>query len=179
MAHLIREIICPSTLIYTCLHSIALACTHLCSPVLTCTCLCTLYEFILAHTCLSSLLHVWYAFTFSHTHFVHLFSLVRVYFHSFTFVLTFTGSTLVTRAHFHQYTSCACLHPPALICAHLGSFMPTCTRLCLPTLIYTHPHLFASACTRLCLCFQRHALVFNGTFIFDGSHLTSTVFPQW
>jgi len=91
-----------------------------------------------------------YTFTFSHTHFVHLFSLVRVYFHLFTFVLTFAGSTLIPRAHFQQYTACARPHPPALVCICMHSFVPTCSRLC--------------------LCFQRYALVFNGTRSFLMVH---------
>ena len=95
-------------------------------------------------------------FIYSHTldlthHFVHLFSLVRVYFHSFTFILTFAGSTLITRAHFHQYVSCTCLHPPALIYACLRSFIPACTYLCPPAFVYV--------------------FVFNGTHSFSMPHV--------
>jgi len=77
----------------------------------------------------------------------HKVSLVCVYFHPFTFVLTFIGSTLITCARFRQYTSCACLHP--LVYAHLHSFVPTCAHLCPPALVYARIHLFTPTCIRL------------------------------
>jgi len=141
---------------------------------------CHMSSSLFMHTCPRSYVSVLacthlfcsYTFTFSHTHFGRLFSLVRVYFHLFTFVLTFAGSTLITRAHFHQYTACARLHPPALIYDHLCSFMPACTRLHLPAFICANLQSFRSLFSTVRTRFQWN------TFIFDGSHLTLTLFSQ-
>jgi len=169
----------------------ALDCTCLYSFVLTYTCLCTPYEFVLAHTCRLSLLVRFCSCLYT------LVLLIHIYFQSYTLCASiFTGTCLFSLVHvpsyFHRLNlnctrpfspvhvlrlpapTCTCLHPPALIFAHLCPFMPACThytslRSFMPPYTYLRPPAFVCVClhsfvptwTHLCLCFQWYALVFQ------------------
>jgi len=121
--------------LYACLHSIAFACTHLCSPVLVCA----PHEFILAHTCLSSLVCVC-SCLYTLVLLIHILPVICTsctYFHWYVFIFIcsyFCRLNLITCAYFHLYTSCT--RPPVPIYTSLCSFMLACTYLPLTWVLF-------------------------------------------